>query len=500
MGMSTSLARVPQQLISLLLDIKTIMGGNGDAFLAKFNSSGIRQWATYYGGSANESGLSCSTDQSGNVFLAGVTSSISSIASGGYQNTYGGNGDVFLVKFNSSGIRLWATYYGGSGIENEDVTCATDGTGNVYLASFTNSSDGIAAGGYQSEYNGGSYDAFLVKFNSNGDAQFGMYYGGPSTDYGYTVALSGNGTIYLAGSTMSTTGIASNGFQNTYATIPGQCCDAFLVKFGFECEPSSGADVVTACDSHLWIDGSTYTSSNSSATHVIYDEYECDSTVTLDLTILHSTFSMSELLTCESVEWNGQLIEESGLYTFITENADGCDSTANLDVTLFQAPQASFEYATEGLSVVFTNTSTGSDDFLWDFGNDSISDLIDPTHTYEDEGEFLVCLSATNPCGTEEFCVELSLSNIVTGVSIAEDELSLLPNPSNSIFNLVMKNASGAVQIIVTDNMGREVLMENFSATGNSARTIDMSGRASGIYFLSVQTENGAGVVKLVKE
>jgi hypothetical protein len=71
----------------------------GDAFLAKFNSIGVRQWATYYGGATNEYGESCAADGSGNVYLAGLTYSDTSIASGGHQNTYGGGGDGFLVKF-----------------------------------------------------------------------------------------------------------------------------------------------------------------------------------------------------------------------------------------------------------------------------------------------------------------------------------------------------------------------------------------------------------------
>jgi hypothetical protein len=105
-------------------------------------------------------------------------------------------------------------------------------------------------------------------------------------------------------------------------------------------------------------------------------------------------------------------------------------------------------------------------------------------------------LSETN---YDAFLVRFSDS--VTGITgIMMEGITVFPNPSNGIFNVVVKNVSGEVQIIVTDNFGREVLMENFSTTGNSARTIDMSGRASGIYFLRVQTENVPVVVKLVKE
>ena len=60
---------------------------------------------------------SCATDASGNVYLAGDTNSTTGIATtGAHQTTYGGGYyDAFLVKFNSSGVRQWGTYYGGTG-------------------------------------------------------------------------------------------------------------------------------------------------------------------------------------------------------------------------------------------------------------------------------------------------------------------------------------------------------------------------------------------------
>ncbi|MBN8702089.1 MAG: SBBP repeat-containing protein [Bacteroidetes bacterium] len=200
---------------------------DSDAYLVKFNSGGVRQWATYYGGSNDDIGFSCTADGNGNVYLSGWTISSNNIASGGHQNTYAG---AFLVKFTSGGVRQWATYYGG-GSGSRGLSCVTDGIGNVYLVGnvSSTSSNNIASGGHQNTYGGGSNDAFLVKFNSAGVRQWATFYGGNKDEYNCTCAVDGSGNVYLSGTTESTTNIASGGHQNTSAGYP--YTDAFLVKF-----------------------------------------------------------------------------------------------------------------------------------------------------------------------------------------------------------------------------------------------------------------------------
>lgn len=77
----------------------TIMNDDFDAYLVRFNSSGNRQWGTYYGGDDSERGLGVSTDISNNVYLAGMTTSFSQISHNGFQNDIGGSLDAFLTKF-----------------------------------------------------------------------------------------------------------------------------------------------------------------------------------------------------------------------------------------------------------------------------------------------------------------------------------------------------------------------------------------------------------------
>jgi hypothetical protein len=207
------------------------IGGGQDAYLVKFNSSGARLWATYYGGTGTETGYELAVDASGNVYMAGNTNSTSAIASGGFQNGNNGGEEVYLVKFNSAGNRLWATYYGGSGTESHPAI-AKDNSGNIYLTATTTSASAIASGGFQNVY-GGNGDHFLVKFDASGNRLWATYYGGsagelvPGPGRHRYVRTDAAGNVFLCGTTQSTTAIASGGFQNS---VNGGS-EAFLVKF-----------------------------------------------------------------------------------------------------------------------------------------------------------------------------------------------------------------------------------------------------------------------------
>jgi len=201
---------------------------DNDAFVIKFNSNGVRQWGTYYGGNDNDYGIGIFCDGNGNVFVTGNTSSSTGIAtSGAHQETYAGGEDAFVVKFNSNGVRQWGTYYGGRYLcKGNGISC--DGNGNVYVTGYTESTTGIATSGSHQETYGDDYDAFVVKFNSAGVRQWGTYYGGSGWDEGYGISCDVNGNVFVIGGTQSTNEIATSGaHQETYASHS----DAFVVKF-----------------------------------------------------------------------------------------------------------------------------------------------------------------------------------------------------------------------------------------------------------------------------
>ena len=93
----------------------------------------------------------------------------------------------------------------------------------------------------------------------------------------------------------------------------------------------------TACDTYTWNDSilgnTTYTESGVyTKTYVAAND--CDSIVTLNLTINASTVSSENVTYCDSYTWHGTTYTQSGSYTFDTVNANGCDSTAGLVLTI----------------------------------------------------------------------------------------------------------------------------------------------------------------------
>ncbi|WP_276134427.1 T9SS type A sorting domain-containing protein [Polluticoccus soli] len=212
---------------------QTTMGGSNDALMVKFNTNGLRLWATYYGGSGSEDRGHVTCDPSGNVYLCGETWSTNNIATAGAHqtslNTSSNVSDAYVVKFTSAGVRLWGTYYGDSGYE-ENWGSACDPSGNIYVGGWTNSGSGMATPGAHQTTHGGTstYDGFIAKFNGSGVLQWGTYYGGSNQDWVYDLDCDAFGNLYASGHTYSTNAIATAG---AYQTTIGGVYDGFLVKF-----------------------------------------------------------------------------------------------------------------------------------------------------------------------------------------------------------------------------------------------------------------------------
>lgn len=186
--------------------------GANDAFIAKFNSAGTNQWSTYYGGTATDVAMCVTTNPAGDIFIAGQTSSVTDMAStGAFQTTLRGMNDAFVARFDATGIRSWGTYFGGTGAEIANGIACDAVSGDLAIVGNTNSTNNIVSANPHQATFGGVQDAFIAGFDQSGNRNWSTYYGGTLFEYGEDVCFDLNGNAVVTGSTFSPTGISSTG-------------------------------------------------------------------------------------------------------------------------------------------------------------------------------------------------------------------------------------------------------------------------------------------------
>ncbi|MBL7930623.1 MAG: SBBP repeat-containing protein [Bacteroidia bacterium] len=317
-------------------------GGQFDGTLVKFNSNGVRQWATYYGGGGADYVHTICTDISGNVFIAGNTtgSTGDSIATpGSHQPLYAGGYDVYLVKFDASGVRKWGTFYGGSGSEHVRGSIA-DSVGNVYIAGYGSAAGTVisSSGTYQ-DLCGGNFDAYIVKFNSNGVRQWGTFYGDAADDTGEACALDGSGGyFYLAGisETNSGTVIATN--TSHQPSNGGGLQDGFIVKFR-NCPPLvyGGPNPLNFCEGDLAI-------------------FSLNPPASVTQTLAGPGGFTSTLVTSDI---SNVQQSNAGTYTLTLSDATGCKESSNITVNVSVCTGIESLAISDGVKI-YPNPTTGA--------------------------------------------------------------------------------------------------------------------------------------------
>jgi hypothetical protein len=188
----------------------TNLGGSlsEDAFIAKYNPNGTPLWIKQFGTNGDDSANGISADSSGNVYVTGFTRG----SLPGYSNL--GDQDSYIAKYSASGDQLWLRQFGTS---NNDVAQAItiDYLGNVYVTGWTD-------GRLPNNTNlGGFRDAFVAKYDANGNQLWIKQFGTYSSDWASGISTDSGGNVYVTGETHgSLSGNNSSGGS-----------DAFIVGF-----------------------------------------------------------------------------------------------------------------------------------------------------------------------------------------------------------------------------------------------------------------------------
>lgn len=162
-----------------------------DGLVAKYNASGLIQWQRTLGGVLSDAFKNVAVDSSGNVYVSGFNENAVAAA--------------LIAKYDTSGTLQWQRTL--DGLSSEDSrSIAVDSSGNVYIAGFTNSQGA------------GSFDAFIVKYDTNGTLQWQRTLGDTNTEFAVGIAVDSSANVYITGYTGSQGAGANDVFIVKYDT------------------------------------------------------------------------------------------------------------------------------------------------------------------------------------------------------------------------------------------------------------------------------------------
>jgi PKD repeat protein len=100
-----------------------------------------------------------------------------------------------------------------------------------------------------------------------------------------------------------------------------------------------------------------------------------------------------------------------GTYTvcLISSSICGNDTVCQNVNVVCPLPSTSFGYNASNLSVSFTNSTTGANNYSWDFGDGNVGSGATPTHNYSTPGIYTVCMIASNNCGSDTVCQNVNV-------------------------------------------------------------------------------------------
>ena len=177
-----SIAISPDGSFALTGMTSSFGAGSADVLIAKFQANGTLVWAQTLGGIAADQGNSIVITPDGSLVLTGYTSSFGA-----------GSNDVLIAKFQANGSLAWAQTLGGTGDDRgNSLAIAPDG--------------GVVLTGGSTSFGAGANDILIAKFQANGTLTWAQTFGGPSYDFGLSLAISFDGSPFLTGYSRSFNG------------------------------------------------------------------------------------------------------------------------------------------------------------------------------------------------------------------------------------------------------------------------------------------------------
>jgi hypothetical protein len=251
-------------------DVSITSAGDSDIFLVKYDADLNAVWARRAGTDVfNDFGESVAVGPDGSVYATGFFTGIATWDGGtnpDVELTTFSDFDAFVAKYTPEGDLEWVRQAGGTG-QDTGRDLATDAAGNVYLVG---GFEGVGTFGGVTLTSAGSTDAFIVKYDADGDVVWARRGGSDQGDIAYGVAVTDDGAAHVSGSFR---GVAQ--FGGLPIQSAGQT-DVFVVQYDADGETvwlegigADGSEFTRGGSIGLDADGNVYVTGSFSNTILI---------------------------------------------------------------------------------------------------------------------------------------------------------------------------------------------------------------------------------------
>jgi len=477
--------------------ISTSNGGD-DIFISTFDPQGDLVWSKQMGSSGFDGAADLATDVDGNIVIGGLTYDsldVDPSATGTYN--LGINADMagFVVKLDGNGDFVFAKEYrSDSYCEVVGVTCDT--VGNAYTLGAISGATNLDVGVSDTTITSSGDGTFITKTDSLGNLVWVKGFPAIDGHYPYNIAVDGLQRVYTVGGFFGVqdfdpdAGVSNMDSGNNYEAylLKLDSDGSYLWSEKFTGPNSEGADICIGPDYAII---STGYFSNTADFDPFTGPVELTSQGGNDIYIHKISQCVPQLYTdtvvsCELYQWVDAVTYTNDTLTsyLILTDSFGCDSLVRLNLDILDAPNntvtvngATIEAVATGVTYQWIDCATLQ----------PINGEQGQTFTASAPGEYAVIVSGGN-CSDTSDCTLLADAGII---SVLEHQVLLYPNPNNTA-SFTIATDLNVSEVQVLDIYGRNI------PAVMTGLTVNISGLATGRYFVYVQTESGVVRKELV--